>query len=235
LKIKNEALVMANNSLDSFNYHVSHDLKSVLVNTGSLNKMMKKYALKDNSKKVLEISDKLEAVVEKGQKTIRGFISLGKSLSVAEHTKELVDIKKELQLILSGNGLATAELKFGTLEYEFIHINKTAFESLFLNLMTNSIKYSKDNPIISIQLLNIEGKPRIIYSDNGIGVDLDDHLEDLFSPFKRVENDLDQEGTGIGLYLVKRIVTSYDGSITPSSLPGEGLTYTITFPKEMMG
>ena len=48
---KNETLVLANDALDSFNYHVSHDLKTIIVNTVSLNNMIKKYTLSGNLKK----------------------------------------------------------------------------------------------------------------------------------------------------------------------------------------
>jgi hypothetical protein len=70
---KNEELILANDSLDSFNYHFSHVLKTILIITISLNQMIKKYTLRGNIEKVIQISHGLDALAKKGEIIVKGF------------------------------------------------------------------------------------------------------------------------------------------------------------------
>ena len=108
------------------------------------------------------------------------------------------------------------------------------FNSIFLNLLTNSKKYTALKPKVTISLKLNSDNIQIIYSDNGIGVDLHKNGKSLFAPFERLENDLNQEGTGIGLSLVKRIIIEYGGTIVPHSEPNKGLTFVMSFPKILL-
>src|SRR5690606_33156073 len=87
-------------------------------------------------------------------------------------------------------------------ELEFVQFNKSYLESIFINMITNSIRYAKDNtfPIIKIKSRVTADKAELIFSDNGIGMDMEKVKHDIFGLYKRFHNH--SESKGIGLYLV---------------------------------
>ena len=103
--------------------------------------------------------------------------------------------------------------------------DKIKLEEVFLNLLRNAkeaidgegtiyLSAERGNDILIIQI-----------SDNGCGIP-EEHLDSIFEPFKTYK----QGGTGLGLSLSKRIIESHHGSISVSSEPGKGTTFTIKLP-----
>ncbi len=231
LIIKNQELNSINESLDSFNYHVSHDLKTVLNNTIALTRMIKKYNGLNDSKKVGEISEKLEKLAINGNETVQSFLSIGRIDSLLrEDQSESIDVRDEIKKILENNDLTNSiDIEINKQEFKSLRMHPKAFESVFLNLFTNTIKYNQERPKALINLV-LNGKNLIIeYRDNGIGIDLKKYGNELFKPFIRAGFHEKQEGSGVGLYLIKRIVTSYGGGISVESELGKGTLFKITF------
>ncbi|GAB4170225.1 MAG: response regulator [Calditrichia bacterium] len=99
------------------------------------------------------------------------------------------------------------------------------------NLLSNAIKYNKENGTVHIHVSKEKENVEIKVSDNGIGM-TESELEGLFQEFYRVKNKMTREipGTGLGLSIVKRIVESYNGTISVASEFGKGTTFTILLP-----
>ena len=119
------------------------------------------------------------------------------------------------------------------LEEEYIsNINKSYLESIFLNLMTNSIKYRSTTTQLKITISSkIENDELIIsFKDNGIGIDLEKNKDKIFGLYQRFHNHPDSKG--LGLYLVKSQVESMGGTITVDSKVGKGTTFTLNFKKQ---
>lgn len=230
----NQVLKENNESLDSFNYHVSHDLKTVLNNSNALARMIRKYNDKGDQEKVAEITDKLYIVTKNGAETVQSFLTLGKVNSIFQNEKpERVNLSSELEMIMERHGLNGAiqvEITEDKIGQMFIH--EKAFESIFLNLLTNSVKYNEREPKASIAFLEDETKRCFLYKDNGIGIDLENYGDNLFKPFQRAGVPENVEGTGIGLYTIKKIVENYGGTVTIESELGQGTTFIIDFPKK---
>ena len=114
-------------------------------------------------------------------------------------------------------------------ELEEIEFNKTYLKSIFLNLITNSIKYSKTDilPIISIYSLIKDGQKQLVFSDNGIGFDMEKVENKIFGLHQKFNGNSDSNG--IGLYLVYNHITNLGGQITVESELDEGAQFTITF------
>ena len=102
---------------------------------------------------------------------------------------------------------------------------------VFLNLLTNAIKYTPKNGSITIELLLNENNVEITITDTGIGID-DENLDVIFDRFYRVNktNNRNDGGSGLGLAIVKWIVNAHAGSITVSSIPGQGSKFTVILP-----
>ena len=105
---------------------------------------------------------------------------------------------------------------------------------LFQNLLGNSLKFRGDAP----PDIRVWASPapqgawvEIRVQDNGIGFD-EAHLPRLFQPFSRLQGRSEYEGTGMGLAICRRIVERHGGTITATSTPGKGSTFTVLLPLE---
>lgn len=114
-----------------------------------------------------------------------------------------------------------------------LEVDSFQIHQLFQNLIGNAIKFKKadDPPVIKISTRKIEnGFWEIAVKDDGIGFDTN-YLERIFKPFERLHGKNEYEGSGMGLTICKKIVTRHGGSITASSIPGEGSTFLISLPE----
>jgi signal transduction histidine kinase len=105
-------------------------------------------------------------------------------------------------------------------------------EQVLLNLLSNANKYSPEGKKISVlSAMNGSGW-RISVKDSGIGISNDDQVR-IFDDFEQVyTRGPNSSGTGLGLALVKRFVEMHGGQVEVESAPGEGSTFTVTFPRQ---
>ncbi len=104
-------------------------------------------------------------------------------------------------------------------------------EQMFLQLLSNSVKFTRDDGRIEISVLRKNNSIEINITDNGIGIKKELQGQ-LFNAFSIGDKGLQREnqGIGVGLSIVKKIVDAHGGSISVKSKEGEGSTFTITMP-----
>jgi len=114
-----------------------------------------------------------------------------------------------------------------------IKANDEDLERLLSNLLENAVKYTPPKGRVRLQLSLHNNSVRIVVSDTGIGIS-PESIPRIFEEFYRGKNakELGQEGTGLGLSLVKHIVERYHGEIDVESKLQEGSTFTVSFPRE---
>jgi signal transduction histidine kinase len=102
------------------------------------------------------------------------------------------------------------------------------------NLLQNAVKYSPSGGLVTVRLQRQHDRACLAISDQGIGIP-EAAQAHLFQQFYRAANVEGQQiqGMGIGLYVVKEIVTLHDGKITVASREGEGSTFTLYLPLYM--
>jgi signal transduction histidine kinase len=113
-----------------------------------------------------------------------------------------------------------------------IFAHRTQMRQVFLNLISNALKFSKKDvpPKIIVHAgAVVDDKVEIRVQDNGIGFEAK-YAQSIFEPFRRLHSRAEYEGTGFGLATCKRIVESHGGTIRAESHPGEGATFVLTFP-----
>lgn len=98
------------------------------------------------------------------------------------------------------------------------------------NLVFNAQKYSDENTIIRIETQITNNEYQLSVSDEGIGISPEDH-DKIFEPFTRLKSAKSQRGSGLGLNLVKTIISRHGGQITLQSAVNQGSTFTIHFPR----
>ena len=111
--------------------------------------------------------------------------------------------------------------------------DEARLEQVIANLLSNAVKYSPAGGLVEIVVREEIGQAIIEVIDRGIGVP-DSERDVLFAPFSRTATAIDAgvEGTGLGLYISRRIVEAHGGSITLQHTPGGGSTFRVTLPMQ---
>jgi PAS domain S-box-containing protein len=229
-------LTRINAELKQLTYTTSHDLRSPVSN------LITAFGLIDTSKiqdeETLEYIEILRTSSESLQKTLNQHMD---SLIRKDYLKvpvEEIDMQDCLagvlesikSLIKSSGALIDAD--FSALET--IVFNRVYLESIFLNLVTNAIKYAKTGfrPEIKIRSCLEDGRGQLIVSDRGLGIDLEKFGDRLFGFNQKFHTHDDSKG--IGLYLVYNHVTSLGGHIDVESSLGEGTRFIISFSRQAL-
>ena len=106
---------------------------------------------------------------------------------------------------------------------------------LIKNLVSNAIKYNKDNGYVKVSIKDSDKEVKLIVKDNGIGISKE-NIDKVFERFYRVDEarsntNKDESSTGLGLAIVKQVVEDHKGKIELKSKIGEGSEFIVTFPK----
>ncbi len=111
-----------------------------------------------------------------------------------------------------------------------VYVDTDMWERIILNLVSNAFKYSNDGAI-TVAISQSSGMVHVAVSDTGIGIPAD-QIDKIFDRFHRIENTggRSQEGTGIGLSMVKELVKLHHGTIKVISKPNVGSTFTVSIP-----
>lgn len=230
LSATNENLLNINKELDTFIYIASHDLKSPINNLEGLLDIAKNEKKSDTLTR--EVYDKMDFCIKRMKKTIS---DLSEVIKVEK--KQLDDIQDNDVLELINEVLSENEELFKKsgseiildLQVPLIRFSRTILKSTLYNLLTNAAKYR--SPIrkstIKISLLREEGDVILRVMDNGIGIDLDLYGHKIFGLFKRFHDHV--EGSGLGLYMIKRMIEDKGGKIEVTSKPEQGSVFTVHF------
>lgn len=112
-----------------------------------------------------------------------------------------------------------------------VFAEKEMLNQVWVNLIDNAIKFSNENGKIEIKVYEKEDNAVIEIKDNGIGIDKDKQNR-IFDKFYQADKSHSKTGSGLGLSIVKRIITLNDGDIKCKSKKGNGTTFIVTIPKE---
>lgn len=237
MKEKNKELQKINVDLDNFIYIASHDLKAPVSNLKGLLSTLSEILAEENSSKeeIKTILQMMNLSISRFSNTINDLTTITKIQKDAdEEVVEKVNIHELIKDIkyLNGDLIANtgAQILVDSANCPEISFSRRNLKSILFNLITNAIKYRSPERIPEIRVSTEKNDQYIILkvSDNGLGLDKKKQKK-LFSMFKRFHDHV--EGTGIGLYLVKRIITNAGGMIEVVSEPEIGSTFKVFFRK----
>lgn len=230
LSIKNEELLRINSDLDTFVYTASHDLKAPVSNLESLfNILLGKIPLNDH---LSGIKTMIEASFERFKNTVKDLTEIAKAQKEDSDNVEVVKFSDMVDDVKSGI-LDQIEKYNAEIQCEFavpeISFSRKNLRSIIYNFVSNGIKYSapERRPHIKLSSEQQNGFVVLTIADNGLGIPVENQNK-LFQMFKRLHNHV--EGTGIGLYIVKRIVDNAGGKIEVESGVGKGSVFKLYFP-----
>lgn len=233
LKQKNRELKKINNDLDNFVYTASHDLKAPIANLESLISLVTERLEEKFDKEDKQIFSMINLSISKFNKTIKDLTEISKVQKEINDAVEPIsfkeiteDIKTEINNLWIESGVTLTE------DYKVPHIMyaKKNIRSILYNLITNALKYRSYDRPLEVQIKTFEEGNYITYSisDNGLGLTPKQQTK-LFSMFKRLHTHV--EGSGIGLYIVKRIIENNGGKITVESAVDKGTTFKVYIVK----
>ncbi len=243
LRTKNVELEISNAELTSFSYVASHDLQEPLRKIQAFSKLI--LQAETFKEKTLDYFNRMVAASERMQNLIVSLLDFSRT-SEAELIFEPCDLNAIVEESRDNLELSILE-KEAVVEYEnlpTINALHIQLSQLFTNIIDNAVKYSRPEikPHIKITAAIVEGEKidialannqkeyhQIKIEDNGIGFEKEYETK-IFELFQRLHGRSEYSGTGIGLAIVKRIVTNHNGFIVAEGQPGIGSTFIIYIP-----
>ena len=246
LEENNTKLVAINAELESFNNIVSHDLQEPLRKIQMfISRIENKEFLENSSETTVSYFGKIKSAAQRMQNLMTDLVNYTRTVK-GDRIFEQVDLNEIFEEITDELSLIIEEKQAKIKIDQLPTILGTRFQiqQLFINLVSNSLKYVKPNvaPIIDIRLENFDTEIvnekrisntnyyKITVSDNGIGFE-QKHADKIFLLFKRLETDETYKGTGLGLAICKKIIDNNNGLITAIGIPGDGSVFTVYLPK----
>lgn len=220
-----------NHRLKQLNYTTAHDLRSPVNNLLAVFSMMDTESIKDEE--TLEFIGILQSASKNLKNTLDNYVDDLQSHDMLQIQKKELNLNavfhKVTESLISLLKDANAKITTDFDAFETIMFNQNYLESIFLNLMTNSVKYAHPDrdPEIKLTTRLKDGTRQLIFSDNGQGFDSKNNQERVFGLHQKFHNHEDSKG--IGLYLVYNHMTNLDGHISVESEIDVGTTFTLTF------
>ena len=232
IRLLNQRLQIAYEELDAFSYTVSHDLRTPLSSIRCYSEIILEEYGNDLNPDARDLFGKIADSTERMQRLIRHILYYSR-MGRTDLTPQLVDMASLLQGIREEIMIANKDrsLRINIGDTPPLTGDPTMILQVFTNLLSNAAKYSSLTPEAVIQVSGQQTDSEVVYSviDNGIGFDMK-QAGKMFDLFKRLENARGFEGTGVGLAIVKRIVSRHQGKIWFQSEPNRGTTFSISFP-----
>lgn len=230
---QNKKLEFKNEELERFSYIASHDLKSPLRNIFSFAGLLERDLDRGAYDNLKEYLDYIKTNATHMSGLISDILEVSKIDNEEMEDKEWVDLNALLGQVKTSLFLELQEksAQISCQKLPSYYCNESQFSLLFQNFIQNGIKYNETaQPTINIWSGEEDGQMLLHFQDNGIGIEEEYH-DYIFEYFRRLHNQEEYEGTGIGLGLCKKIVQKYKGEILISSEKGQGSTFTLKLPK----
>ncbi len=214
----------------------SHEFRTPLSTILSSAFLLSKYPLTEDNEKREKHIQRIKNAVGDMKSILEDFLSLGKLEEGTLHTsvedyefEEIVDGIKELL-----NGMQQIAKKEQQLAFSFSGAGKcrtdvNIIKNVLLNLVSNAIKFSPENSVISVTADKIKDYIILVVKDCGIGISAEDQQR-LFERFFRAKNALNIQGTGLGLHIVGRYLELINGSIKFESELNKGTSFIVQIP-----
>ena len=226
-----QELTKNNADLKQFSYIVSHNLRSPLTNLISMTNLLNMETIQDE--RSLKLINGFKTTTVRLNDTLNDLIHI---LLVKNNTnieieeldfKEVFDqVAQSIAAVMDASGILV-DIDFSSAPK--VRFNLSYLESIFQNLLTNSIRYRSLDRIPTVQIKSFKNQQDIhlVFSDNGIGFDMDLVKDKIFGLHQKFHHH--PESRGIGLYLIHAQITSLGGTISVKSEVDKGTSFSIVF------
>lgn len=229
LALKNDQLAVQNHELEQFAYIISHDLKAPLKNIRSILGLVMPELEEKISPENKDFLNMITAAAGKMDKLIEDILAYSKNTSLQEQKQKFVldnIISDVLSLLNPGDNVEI--IKEGLNEEVFFQ--PTALHQVIQNITSNALKYNnKEKAIIQYKAWKQNNNVCLSVEDNGSGIP-EKFLDSIFELFTTLDNNSNRESsTGVGLAVVKKLITKNEAKIEVNSEVNVYTRFTITF------
>ncbi|HTE01242.1 MAG TPA: PAS domain-containing protein [Mucilaginibacter sp.] len=230
IEVQNAANLLSdqNKRLQNFAYIVSHNLRS---HTGNLEFMVNLHDQTEVEGDRKEIFSHIKSISESLKTTIDHLSEIVKIQAEIGKERKRLDFELTFKNILSALESNIKATK-AVIEYDFTNCPDVNYipaylESIFQNLVTNSLKYKHPdrNPVIKCSTSKDGGHTWLYFEDNGVGIDLERYGDSVFGMYKTFHHNSDAKG--IGLFITRNQIEALGGSITIDSTVNVGTKFSI--------
>ncbi|POY37325.1 hypothetical protein C3K47_06045 [Solitalea longa] len=242
LEHKNEELERINKELESFNYIASHDLQEPLRKIQTFIMLLEKDL--DNAELRKRYFEKISSSSKRMSQLIQSVLDYSR-LSQGTDAFQETDLNQILEKVKFDFELMMEE-KHAEIISDILPVIRAVpiqMQQLFTNIISNSLKFSIDSPVIIINTRIVNGNEmyfadriemgrqyvEIKFTDNGIGFE-GEYSEQIFQLFQRLHAQTEYTGTGVGLSIVSKIIENHKGFILAESINNQGAVFTIWLP-----
>jgi len=239
LEHKNSELQKTNLDLDNFIYTASHDLRAPITNIEALMGLLKEELVESDffNGTIENILQRVTASVNRFRGTIEDLTEISRLQNAHSENpaEEIINVQEVYDDIMADLEQPTDQ-KGCFLQTDFqvhqLQFSKKNFRSILYNLLSNAIKYQSPERDCMVQVHTRLEEPYVVLSikDNGLGMGKRQQGQ-LYTMFKRFHDHV--EGTGIGLFMVKRIIENAGGKIEVESQEGSGTEFKVYFQAAM--
>ncbi len=214
----------------------SHEFRTPLSSILSSASLMERDTTTETNNKRLKHTNRIKSSVGNLTQILNDFLSLSKlEENKLEQKKQVFDLSQLCATVIEEISIAAKQGQ--TFDYQHqgqttvVYSNLQSVRNILINLISNAIKYSKENSPIHISSNITEDKITLIIKDKGIGIP--EHQKYLmFDRFFRADNAINIQGTGLGLYIVKKYLENLNGTIDFESQEGKGTTFRVFLPTQ---
>ena len=214
---------------------ISHQLKTPLANVELYNTLLAEEGISDEER--LEFLETEGIAIEKLKMLVDSLINISRleadMISIDKKEENLKEcIESAISSVKADAAKKNITIKNEIKEDCILAIDRKWTTEAIFNLLDNAVKYTAPNGKINLSLDNGINYFALNIEDNGIGIDSSEY-NDIFKRFYRSRNDIvqNEKGSGVGLYLVRKIMNLQDGNVMVSSEKGKGSTFTLYFSK----
>jgi PAS domain S-box-containing protein len=226
-------LTKSNRELQQFSYITTHNLRAPLTNLITISNLLDTTTIEDPA--LAEMIEGFKTSAHQLHTTLDDLIQVLLIKGDTSMDLELVEFEDVFdRVILTIHSMVQqsgAQFATNFDEAPSVYFSANYMESIFLNLISNSIKFEhpKRKPRIRIQSFKEGSTLKLVFSDNGIGFDMERVKGRIFGLHKRFHKG---EGKGVGLFLIHSQITALGGTIEVESQENIGTTFTITFKQD---
>ena len=222
-------LQIANSEMESFSYSISHDLRAPLRAIIGFTAILEE----EYSSQLGDEAKRLTSVIKKNTKKMGdliddmlAFSKLGRDGIVKSHINSNEMVKE----VTDGLGVNN-NINWNIHSLPDIHADINAMRQVWINLISNAIKYSRNrqHPRIEIGASSQNGLNTFFVKDNGVGFN-QQYSKKLFKVFQRLHSTEEFEGTGVGLAIVEKIISKHGGNVWAEGEEGNGAGFFFTIP-----
>ncbi|WP_324673551.1 PAS domain-containing protein [Hymenobacter sp. GOD-10R] len=239
LRETNRILTRTNADLDNFVYAASHDLKQPINNIVGLFGELRRSAVFYDPEEELLLS-LLDSNLTQLNTTINDLATVVRvERQNATPPAEGIDVASlatdVLQTLQTQVRTARAEISTDFTAVPEVWYTPSSLRTILFNLLSNALKYRDPTRrlLVQIRTQQTDCGPVLEVQDNGLGIDMKRYGRELFHLFRRFHHHV--EGTGVGLYLINRLVEGQEGRIEVESKPGEGTLFRVYLTAQKVG